>query len=232
MAMYAPRAMMNPYGRAQPVMVNPYGGRVMGNPYGGRVMGNPYMVAPQPQPQPVPEPVKAIDNPMLMYLMFDQSSSALGLNSEEATLWNMGHSGAFGGDLPTSALFGSTLGNSQSNAADNDQNVLALMTAMGQTSNSGDYYSPSSAAGVMDPTVMGQVMRHYGAQGQMNDNYLATLLTSGGLGLGTRRAPGNPFMMGQLLANGNGGNGDMASFATTMMLTSNTMGTGVYPGTF
>jgi len=167
---------------------------------------------------------KAYENPNLMWYLFNQGNI---MDSNEATLWNMGAQNSFGGDVPDSAVLFDTVMNPQ---AVGDSNINALMTVLGMGSN--DYYN--GVDGFVDPTFMGSMLKFGGAVPNFNDNYLSTLMTSGNLGLGSYRSPMSPFGIGQFsnLGTINGVQTNTQSFQGQMALASGMLGTGIYPGGF
>jgi hypothetical protein len=167
---------------------------------------------------------KAYENPNLMWYLFNQGNI---MDSNEATLWNMGAANTFGGDIPDSAMLFDTVKNGQTAG---DSNINALMTVLGMGQN--PYYN--GVDGFVDPTFMGSLLKFGGAVPNFNDNYLSTLMTSGNLGLGSYRSPMSPFGIGQFsnLGMTNGVQTNTQSFQGQMALASGMLGTGIYPGGF
>jgi hypothetical protein len=219
------RGMMPQQGFQQ--FASPYG---FGNGFGFPQM----MMAPAPAPVAVAPPaprVKTVDNPDLMWYMFNQGTGNIFGDAAGATLWNMGAANAFGGDVPDSAMLVSAIVSPQDQTGA-DSNMLALMTAMGMGSN--PYYNGQDGLGFVNPQFMGQLLRHGNAVPRFDDNYLGVLMTSGVLGLGTSRSPFSLFGGNSDLFGGNNANPrtEQVPFASQMAFSQGMFGRGMSPGSF
>lgn len=131
----------------------------------------------------------------------------LGLEATETAVWNMQKAGAFGGDVPDSALFALALQNKNDINNPLMANNLAIATAMGGLA--GNEFWNGADGTIADPGIMGRMLELNGATGSMDTDFLAALLTSGPvLGLGSTRTTMSPFLMSLIYnsANQYGGN--------------------------
>lgn len=144
-------------------------------PYFSAPALSPYLAAAQPLPYIAPEPKLAvvqqdpIDNPFTMYYLKQSGLFPTGITTQ----WNMQAAGAFGGDVPKSAIFAQSLYNQfadpsnpvQFNAA--QVNPVSYLTAFGGVAS--DFY-----AGV-DPLFLGLLGNEHGAFGSNDADFLTAL---------------------------------------------------------
>jgi hypothetical protein len=152
----------------------------------------------------------------------------LGLESTETAVWNMQKAGAFGGDVPDSALFGLALANKNDRTNPAVANNLAIMTAMGGLP--GNEYWNGADGTIMSPAVMGRMMQLHGATGEMDTDFLGALLSSGPvLGVQGQRTGFSPFLQSLIHSSGNQYGVDQDIYGS-MMLTAGGLGTGYMAG--
>jgi hypothetical protein len=151
----------------------------------------------------------------------------LGLEATETAVWNMQKAGAFGGEVPDSALFTLALQNKNDRLNPFAANNLAFMTAMGGLA--GNEFWNGADDTIVAPGIMGRMMELEGATGTMDTDFLAALLSSGPvLGVQDQRSDMSPFMMSLFYNSGNQYSGE--DIYTQIAMTEGGFGTGYMAG--